>query len=366
MGSLFHLPKVKLLTNQRNIKDYILRPLIAAFFGLLTGGLFVLLTGNSPLMAFQVLLKAGFGCSSSDNCAVLTTLQFATPLILMGLSAAVAFRVGIFSIGQMGQMLLGAAAANWIASHFTLPPVIHPLTALLAATLFGMAYATLPAILKLHFNINEILSTILLNYIALYLVGFIPSGFGQWIPESARLPSLTPTTKLNIGFIFALLIVGLSLIWFYRTASGYETRMSGDNITFAKFGGINSIRTIYVGMLISGALAGIAGGIEILGVHYRFVDNFTSSDVFDGVMVALLGSAHPIGILFSAFILGGVRLAAMTGLSIQMGIPRSIGGMIVATMVIAMSAEGIYAKIKEYSRLIHQKMRKFFKKKKPS
>ncbi|MBG0786480.1 MAG: ABC transporter permease, partial [Anaerolineaceae bacterium] len=162
-------------THQKNIKDTILRPLIAAIIGLLAGGLFVLLTGNAPLEAFQVLLKAGYGCSSGDNCAILTTLQFATPLIFMGLSAAVAFRVGIFSIGQMGQMLLGAAAANWIASRFALPFIIHPLTALIAATLFGMTYAILPAILKLHFNINEILSTILLNYIALYLVGFIPS-----------------------------------------------------------------------------------------------------------------------------------------------------------------------------------------------
>ncbi|QRN83863.1 ABC transporter permease [Chloroflexota bacterium] len=318
------------------------------------------------MKAFQVLLKAGFGCSSGNNCAILTTLQFATPLIFMGLSAAVAFRVGLFSIGQMGQMLLGAAAANWIASRFTLPFVIHPLTALIAAILFGMTYAILPALLKLHFNINEILSTILLNYIALYLVGFIPSGFGQWIPESARIPSLTPTTKLNLGFFIALAIVALSLIWFYRTASGYETRMSGDNKTFAKYGGVNSIRAIYVGMMISGALAGLAGGIEILGVHYRFVDNFTSSDVFDGVMVALLGSAHPIGILFSSFVLGGVRLAAMTGLSIQLGIPRSIGGMIVSTMVIVMGAEGVYTKIKEIFTKILAKSQKLLTNKKPS
>lgn len=353
-------------THHRSIKEYILRPLIAAGIGLLAGGLFVLLTGNSPLEALQVLLKSGFGCSSSDNCAVLTTLQYATPLILVGLSAAVAFRVGIFSIGQMGQMLLGAAAANWIASRFTLPFVIHPLTALLAAIIFGMAYAVLPAILKLHFNINEILSTILLNYIALYLVGFIPSGFGHWIPESARLPSLTPTTKLNLGFFIALAIVFLSLLWLYRTASGYETRMSGDNMTFAKFGGVDSIRAIYTGMLVSGSLAGLAGGIEILGVHYRFVDNFTSSDVFDGVMVALLGSAHPIGILFSSFILGGVRLAAMTGLSIQMGIPRSIGGMMVSTMVIIMSAEGVYAKITQLFNSLLHRFHQIVKKRKPS
>jgi len=263
-------------------------------------------------------------------------------------------------------MILGAAAANWIASRFSLPPIIHPALALLAATLFGMAYAALPAILKLHFNINEILSTILLNYIALYLIGFIPSGYGHWIPESARLLTLTPTTKLNLGFFIAIIIVFLALFWFYRTSSGYEIRMSGDNATFSNYGGINARRSIYIGMLISGALAGLAGGIEILGVHYRFVDNFTSSDVFDGVMVALLGFCHPIGILFSSFILGGVRLAAMTGLSIQMGIPRSIGGMIISTMVIVMSSEGLYTKIKELFRKLLHKVVIMTDKKKPS
>lgn len=346
-----------MFSHQYTLKDYILRPLLAAGLGLLAGGLFVLLTGNSPLEAFQVLLQAGYGCQSADNCALLTTFQYATPLILVGLSAAVAFRVGIFSIGQMGQMVLGAAAANWIASRFSLPPVIHPAAALAAAALFGLAYATLPVLLKTQFNINEILSTILLNYIALYLVGFIPSGYGRWIPESARLPTIAAGTKLNLGFFIALASLALLILWLYWTASGYEIRMSGDNPRFSKYGGIHSTRSIYVGMMISGALAGLAGGIEILGVHYHFVQNFTSSDVFDGVMVALLGFSHPVGILISAIILGGVRLAAMTGLSIQMGIPRSIGGMLVSTMVIVMAAEGAYAKFKSFCRKCFYKLR---------
>ena len=355
-----------MFSNHYSIKDYILRPLLAAGFGLLVGGLFVLLTGNSPLEALQVLLQAGYGCKTSANCALLTTFQYATPLILVGLSAAVAFRVGIFSIGQMGQMVLGAAAANWIASRLVLPPVIHPTVALLMAVLFGLAYAILPALLKIHFIINEILSTILLNYIALYLVGFIPSGYGHWIPESARLPTIAVGTKLNLGFFIALGILALLILWLYWTASGYEIRMSGDNPRFSIFGGIHSTRAILVGMMISGALAGLAGGIEVLGVHYHFVQNFTSSDVFDGVMVALLGFGHPVGILISSVILGGVRLAAMTGLSIQMGIPRSIGGMIVSTMVIVMATEGAYAKFKNFCYKCYNRFRDLLIKTKPS
>jgi simple sugar transport system permease protein len=339
-------------------KDILLRPLLAAAIGLLIGGLFVLLTGNSPVEALGVLIEAGFGCESSTNCAILTTFQYATPLILSGLSAAVAFRVGVFSIGQAGQMLLGAAAANWIASRAALPPILHPLTALLIAATFGLAYALLPAIFKIAFNINEILSTILLNYIAVYLMGFIPSGYGRWIPETARLTSIAYGTKLNTGFLIALAMVVLVLVLLWRTALGYELRMSGQNPSFAKSGGIRPIRTIFFGMMLSGALAGLAGGIEVLGVHYHFVQNFTGSDVFDGVMVALIGFSHPIGILFSSFLLGGVRLAAMTGLSIQMGIPRSIGGMLIAAMVIVMGADGLYLRVKSRLARVYHNLQK--------
>ena len=328
--------------------------------GLLIGGLFVLLTGNSPLEALRVLFSAGYGCESGANCAILSTFQYATPLILVGLSAAVAFRAGIFSIGQAGQMILGAAAANWVASRASLGPILHPIAALALAAVFGLIYGIFPALLKVYFNINEILSTIFLNYIANYLVGFIPSGYGRWIPETARLSPIAYGTKLNTGFFIALVILALMAVWLWRTAGGYNLRMSGQNPLFAKAGGIKPNRSIFLGMMLSGALAGLAGGIEILGVHYHFVQNFTGSDVFDGVMVALLGFSHPIGILFSAFILAGIRLAAMTGLSIQMGIPRSIGGMLISTMVIVMGTDGIYLGLKSYARRIFSALRGLF------
>jgi ABC-type uncharacterized transport system permease subunit len=352
------------LNHHNSTKDYILRPLTAAIIGLLIGGLFVLLTGNSPLEALQVLFKAGYGCESGSNCAILTTFQYATPLVLVGLSAAVAFRTGIFSIGQAGQMVLGAAAANWVASRAHLGPILHPAAALALAALFGMVYGIFPALLKIYFNINEILSTIFLNYIANFLLRFIPSGYGHWIPENARLASIAYGTKLNTGFFIALAVLVLTSIWLWRTASGYDIRMSGQNPLFAKSGGIKPSWAIVLGMMVSGALAGLAGGIEVLGVHYHFVQNFTGSDVFDGVMVALIGFSHPIGVLFSAFVLAGVRLAAMTGLSIQMGIPRSIGGMLISTMVIVMGAEGIYIRLKALARKVLSALQRLFSMKK--
>jgi general nucleoside transport system permease protein len=352
------------LNHHSSTKDYILRPLLASLIGLLIGGLFVLLTGNSPLKALKILFNAGFGCESGSNCAILTTLQFTTPLILVGLSAAVAFRAGIFSIGQAGQMILGAAAANWVASSASLGPILRPTAALILSASFGLVYGIFPALFTIYFNINAILSTIFLNYIAFYLINFIPSGYGRWIPETARLASIAYGTKLNTGFFIAIAVLILIFIWLWRTASGYNVRMAGQNPVFAKAGGIKPHQSILLGMMLSGALAGLAGGIEILGVHYHFVQNFTGSDVFDGVMVALLGFSHPIGILFSAFVLAGIRLAAMTGLSIQMGIPRSIGGMLISTMVIVMGADGIYIKLKSLARNAFLKLRSLFRTKK--
>lgn len=349
----------------KNIQSLILRPFLAASIGLLIGGLSTLLTGNSPIDALRVLLSAGFGCAGEGRCALITTFQYATPLILTGLSAAVAFRAGFFSIGQFGQMLLGAAAANWIANLSELTPIIHPLLALLLAAGFGMGYALLPTALRVFLGINEIITTILFNSIAFYLVGLIPSGYGRWISQSARLTTLVPGTKLNTGLIIALaLCTGLYfLLW--RSASGYEIRMAGQNQSFARLGGIQPNKKLFRAMMLSGALAGLAGGIEVLGVHYHFVQNFTGSDTFDGVMVALIGFCHPLGILFSSFLLGGVRLAAMTGLSIQMGIPRAIGGMMISVMVIVMGSDQIYVLLqKGFSWVIHR-IKRLPEKKKP-
>lgn len=310
------------------------------------GGFFTLLTGNSPITALQVMISSGFGCMHARQCALLTTIQFTIPLILLGLSAAVAFRANFFSIGQSGQMILGAAAANWTANNLFIDSPIHPLVSLFVASAAGLLFALIPAGLKIFLNINEIIITILLNSVALYIVGIIPTGYGRRIPESARLSPLVESTKLSTGLFFALGITLILVVFLWRSSVGYEIRMSGHNISFARSGGINPGLSVFIAMMISGALAGIAGGIEVLGVHYRMVQNFTGSDLFDGVMVALMGFSHPLGILVSSFLLGGIRLATMTGLTIQLGIPRSIGGMVIATMVIVMGSDRIYHYIK--------------------
>jgi general nucleoside transport system permease protein len=317
----------------------ILRSILAIFFGMAAGGIFILFTDSSPILAFTALFSASFGCQQANSCAILTTLQFATPLILSGLSAAVAFHAGIFSIGQAGQMVLGAAMAAYIGARLTTSGAYHPIAALAGAAFIGSIWGIIPGLLKVMLGVNEIIATLLMNKIAILLVSSV---FLGRIQPTARLAALAEGTKLNTGIfvaLFALLIVYL-LLW--RTAAGFEQRTVGQAPRFARYAGMKSVRTVAAAMAFSGMLAGLAGGLEVLGVHYRFVTNFSQIDDFDGIIVAILGQLHPVGILLSAIFLGGMRLGAMNGLLLQAGIPRELGGVMIALMLLFMSAHQIY------------------------
>jgi ABC-type uncharacterized transport system permease subunit len=254
-------------------------------------------------------------------------------------------------------MFLGAGIANWMAYHSGIPDFIHPAYALFGAAIIGALYGIIPGILKTSLGVNEIIVTIILNSIAVYLVGIVPSGWGRGLPQSSRLASLAVGTKLNTGFFIAIgaLVVVYLLLW--KTSWGYEVRMAGQAPRFSHAGGIHTTRSVIMAMALSGALAGIGGGIEVLGVHYRLISNFSGSDNFDGLVVALLGQSHPIGVLIASILLGGIRLGAMTGLSIRLGIPRSLGGIMIATMVIIMGSDLIYEKVFHWLKIVLKKQR---------
>lgn len=318
----------------------IVKSIVAAVLGLLVGGFFVLFTQSSPLTAYAALLTNAFGCEAAGNCAWLTTLQWATPLIFSGLAAAVAFRAGIFSIGQIGQMTLGAAFAAMVASHVHLPGPFTPIAALLAAALAGGVWSLIPGLLKVTIGVNEILSTLVMNTIAGFLIGAIPTGRG--IPETARLARLAEGTKLNSGFFIAMAALVFVFLYLFYARRGFEVRTSGQAPAFAQYAGMHPIKAVASAMLLSGALAGLGGAVEVLGVHYKFVTNFSAVDNFDGLIVALLGSTNPLGIFFAAVFLGGVRLGSLGGLMIDAGVPRELSGMMIAVMVIFMCADRLY------------------------
>lgn len=313
---------------------------LAVIFSSLVAGLFVLLTDAAPLDAYGHLLAAGFGCRAPGQCALLTSLQFATPLLLTGLSATVAFRAGVFSVGQAGQMVLGAAAAAWLGSQLDLPGVVHVAVALAGGAVAGAGWGWVPGALKEFLGINEVIVTLVMNQLAVLVVGLVRL---QRVGASARLAPLARGTKLNAGTVLALLAAVLVYVYLWHAASGYEQRMAGQAPLFAKFGGIRGRRAVMRAMSISGGLAGLAGAIEVLGVHYRFVSAFSGGGDFDGVAVALLGQVHPAGVTLAAILLAGVRLGATNGLQLKAHIPRELGGAMIAMMILFVSAERLYS-----------------------
>ncbi|HJS18709.1 MAG TPA: ABC transporter permease [Anaerolineales bacterium] len=310
----------------------VVRLLLPLLLSLLAGALLVLAAGKDPVLAYTRLFEAGFGCDPGPGrCALVTAFQFATPLILTGLSVTVALRSGFFSLGQPGQMLFGAAAASWLAGTLSLPGVTDSAVALLGAALLGSAWVWIPALLKHFIGVNEIIVTILFNQIAFVLVGLfrLPR-----VEVSARLLPLLPGTKLSAGVFVALLAALLIYLFIWRSVRGLEIRTHADAPRFGRYGGMPLHGPTLIGILLSGALAGLAGGVEVLGVHYHFVSTFSAVNDFDGLIIAFAGQLHPIGVILYAFLLGGLRTGSLVGLQISSGIPRELGSALIALMLL--------------------------------
>jgi ABC-type uncharacterized transport system permease subunit len=311
-------------------------PVLSTAASLLLGMLIILPTGENPFVVYGHWFKAGFSCQAAGaRCALLTTLQYATPLTLSGLSALVAFRSGLISIGQFGQMVMGAGFTTWVAVSLPWPAFPRILLACIAGLVAGALWGFIPGLLKAYLNINEVIVTLILNPLALAATGRV--GFMR-IPEGARLAPLVPTTKLTFAFLLAIGIAAMLSLFLWRMGGGMALRLSGRAPRFALYAGIRPRRAVVWGMALSGMLAGLAGSLEVLGVHYRFVSNFSSLDQFDGIAVSLLGQLHPIGVLFSAFLLGGLRLGAINGIQLQTGVPRELGSAVIALMMLLVTA----------------------------
>lgn len=338
-------------TRERLINHAVI-PILAVVAGLAVASIFVLMAGANPVSAYAELFEAGFGCSEFRRCNLFTTLQLATPLILTGMSAVVAFRSGLFSIGQEGQLMMGGITAAWLGYVIDLPPVIHPAVAMAGAMAAGSIYAWFPGVLKVKLGVNEIISTIVLNTIAIlfvtYLINFplradvSTTAHSPVIDESAQLPPFVTGTKWGMGFVIALVAVVLVSMYLFRTTSGYEKRMSGQAPFFARFGGIPNERAAIRGMVISGALAGLAGAIQVLGVHYRMLTGFSSGLGFDGLTAAILGQVHPVGTAVVATFFAGLRQGAQVGLQFDADVPRELGGGIIALMIVFVAADQLF------------------------
>ncbi len=303
-----------------------LLPVLAVLGALAVGAVMLLVLGANPVEAYRALLEGAFGSTN----AVAETAVKAVPLLLVGLGTCIAFRGNVINIGGEGQMIVGAILATLVGLRLTRGPgwLIVPL-ALLTGFAGGAIWGGIPGFLKAYFQVNEILSTVMMNAIAVRIMNYMLRGpmidpeqlnKASRIPQTARLeqafrlPRLVPT-RLHLGAAIAVVLGFVVYVLLWRTTLGYRIRAVGHNPSAARYGGIKVRRHMVIALLLSGAFAGLAGAIQVYGLNYRMITDgsatgFTGSAGFNGIVAALFGQLHPIGTIPASFLFGALLVGA--------------------------------------------------------
>lgn len=324
-------------------KNKVIVPVLAVLLGFIGGAIVMAVTGHDPIQAYSALLKgAGF---YGDIKRLGDTLLNTTTLLLTGLSVAFAFRTGLFNIGVSGQMLMGGFAAVYIGIVVKLPSYIHWPLAVICSIIVGAVWAFLPGLLKARFRIHEVVSTIMMNYIALWTVYYLVPTYIQGsfnteskpieLTSSLRTEWLTKLFKgsyVNIGLFLAIICV--LLVWWIleKTTFGYELKSVGFNINASKYAGMKVNRNMIFSMMIAGALAGLAGATYYIGYANNIKIGVLPSQGPDGIAVALLGLNNPFGVALSALLFGFMN-AGRLFMQSSTSVPNELVPIIVAIII---------------------------------
>jgi len=321
----------------------LLAPLAATAVALLVAGLWLAALGADPLLALRALVGGAFG----DSLALETTAVRAGPLLLVGLGVALSFRCGIWNIGGEGQLNGGALAATALVTRGLGPEpgVLALPLALLAGALAGAAWAALAALLRVHRGVSEVLSTILLNFISALLVAWAVHGplqeaSGAYpqsdaFPDVARLELLPGMTRAHVGLVLAALLPFVLWLFLFRSAAGLRLRAVGLSPDAARYAAVSPERETLRVLAISGALAGLAGAIEVTGVTGRLFENLAGGYGFTAIAVALLARLNPVGVLPSAIVFAA--LAAGSGAMQRAAAVPSVAVQVIEALVIFFS-----------------------------
>lgn len=300
-----------------------LAPILAVLLAFLAGAILLLILGADPIRAYSTMIEGAFG----NQASVFRTLTRATPLLIIAIGICIAFRGGVTNIGAEGQVFVGAITATSFSLGLgaTLPaPLLAPLT-LVVGFLAGAFWGAIPGFLKARFDVNEILSTVMMNEIAVQLLLFLLSGpmldpeqiaAGTRVPQSAQIPEtawlarLAPPSQLHLGLFVGLAMAVVVYVLLWRTSIGYRIRAVGQNKAAARYAGMSVPRYVMLALVLSGGLAGLAGAVELTGITHRVVEGFAVGYGFSGIVVALFGRLHPLGAIPSAFLFGALLVGA--------------------------------------------------------
>ncbi len=312
-------------------KSKLIISLVSLLIGIFFGGIAIAVVGINPFAVYKSLFTNAFGSWYSFS----ETLVAATPLLLITSGLILVFRMSVWNIGAYGQYIMGAIFSSYFAI-FMPPDLSKPLMLSLmffGGLLGGALWALIPAVLKVFWEVNEVISTLLLNYIALYVLKFLM--YGSWrnptsygfplskpFPESAQLPIIFQHTRVSLGFVFALLAV--IAVWFVisKTKFGYEIKVIGNNPTTAKYAGISVGKNIITAMMISGALAGLAGMVQVSGIIHFLQIKLNANYGYTSIIVAWVSYLNPFLSFMSSILFGGLESG---GYSIQISMRVSYG-----------------------------------------
>ena len=318
--------------------------LLALLCSLAVGSIFLVAAGFNPIEAYASIIQGALGSKTS----IAQTLCKATPLLLIGIAVAIAFKGSAFNIGGEGQFYAGALGCvlfEMLLHDSGLPGIIMIPFCMLGAFLFGAVWGAIPGYLKASRGASEVVTSVMLSSIMLLLVKFLISQGGpiaeprgiypesQEIAEAAKLPYILPGTRLHLGAVLALVIALLVYLFLEKTTFGYKIKATGLNAGAAEYGGVRVGMVTVSTMALSGAIAGLAGGIEVLGTSWKLYSSLSPGYGYNAIAVALLGRLHPIGIIFSALLFGALNTGS-NQMARSIGIPSAISSVLQALVLL--------------------------------
>lgn len=322
-----------------------MRILLILVLAMVVGAVVILLIGQNPLQAYGALMRGAF--IGERNLG--TTLANFTPLLLTSIAFVLTSKAGAFNVGVEGEVFLGGIAAAWVGINVKgIPALPHILLCFAAAIAVGAAWAYIPGVLKAYYNVSEICVTILMNYVAVFITSYLVTGpmsagvaNAQSDPVLVTLTQFMKPSSVNTGLFIAIALAIGTIVMMDKTRLGYKISVTGTNPMFAEYVGINPKAVLVKAMMISGAIGGVAGCIEVLGVHGYFLNNFAVNLGTNGMLAALIVKNDIRAVPFMALFLAILKSGAM-GMQQTTGVPKSIVDTITAMFIIFATMEALF------------------------
>ena len=339
----------KLTDSLRNNKSYLTSLVLSIAAALLIGAVLMLVTGYNPVEGYAAMLKGVFGNSRVFG----NTLAKMLTLCLTGLAMAVCSKAGMFNVGGEGQLFLGGLAATMTGVYLQgVSPLIAVPLAFLSAAVVGGFYAWIPAVLKVKLNVSEVITTIMLNSVAIYFCSYLTNSSGplrtddkgvlggtEAVPDAFMFDQLIPRSNLSTAIIYSAAIAFICWYVMKKTSVGLEMKVTGENPRFAFFSGLKKDNIMIWAMIASGAICGLVGMFEVYGYQQRFLDSISNEFYYDGMLVAMIMNYSPLGIILMSFFFAVIDIGA-GAMELSVGISGELSDIIFAIIIFLMAAEG--------------------------